>query len=169
MFFCTNKQCTNYTKPIQLANWNCLLCFMYIHICTNYTKWIQMLIESYEGCWCFLYIQKLFIVYFSNFTSATTSSSVLLSQLSKISEPVLLKKIQRWIYVIYLSSINLIYFSFNNYYIFLKCILWQNEVFKLRVRDSGNTIHFSFLRTQFFPSSQKITIPKHKKGKEFFL
>ena len=20
MFFCTNKQCTNYTKPIQLAN-----------------------------------------------------------------------------------------------------------------------------------------------------
>ena len=106
---------------------------------------------------------------FQIFTSATTSSSVLLSQLSKISEPVLLKKIQRWIYVIYLSSINLIYFSFNNYYIFLKCILWQNEVFELRVCDLGNTIHFSFLRTQFFPSSQKITIPKHtKKEKSFF-
>ena len=29
--FCTYKQWTNYTKPIKLANWNSLWCFLYIH------------------------------------------------------------------------------------------------------------------------------------------
>ena len=36
--------------------------------------------------------------------------------------------------------------------------------------DSGNSIHFSFFTTQFFPASLKMTIPKqYKKEKQFFL
>ena len=43
--------------------------------------------------------------------------------------------------------------------------------FELKYRDSGNTIHFSFLTTQFFLPSQKITITKHniKRKKNRFL
>ena len=38
--FCTNKQCTNFTKPIQIANWNGL-CMFFIH--TNNVQTIQNL------------------------------------------------------------------------------------------------------------------------------
>ena len=42
---------------------------------------------------------------------------------------------------------------------------------ELAYRDSGNTIHFSFFTTQFFPPSLLITIPKHniKRKNIFFL
>ena len=46
----------------------------------------------------------------------------------------------------------------------------NNSGFELTYRFSGNTIHFSFFRTQFFPRSLKITIPKHNiKRKNNFL
>ena len=35
--------------------------------------------------------------------------------------------------------------------------------YELKYRDLGNTIHFLFLMTQFFPHIQKITIPKYDK------
>ena len=38
--FCTYKRCTNYTKPIQLGNWNCLITF-FVH--TNNVQIIQNL------------------------------------------------------------------------------------------------------------------------------
>ena len=37
----------------------------------------------------------------------------------------------------------------------------SNTGFELTYRDSGNTIHFSFFTTQFFPPSLKVMIPKH--------
>ena len=62
--FCTYKQCTNYyTKPIKLANWNCLLLF-YVHknnVATSYTKPIQLgnrIIYAAADI-CFLYTKPL--------------------------------------------------------------------------------------------------------------
>ena len=85
--FCTYKQCTNNTKPIQLANWNSL----WNSQCTNYTykmytnvNWIMYATANV----CFLYIQKPYILYFSNFhiNNNTIFRSIL--QLCKISRPI---------------------------------------------------------------------------------
>ena len=43
MFFCTDKQCTNYTKSIELTNWNGQCMFLYIHT-------IYKLYKMYKTC-----------------------------------------------------------------------------------------------------------------------
>ena len=45
--FCTYKQCTNYTKPIQLPNWNSL-CMFFVY--TNNVQTIQNLYNWNSLC-----------------------------------------------------------------------------------------------------------------------
>ena len=113
--FCTYKQCTNCTKPIQVANWNGLcmffvhinnvqtirnlhnyltekifVCFLYYKQCTNYKKCVQMLIKSYM---LLLMYVLLFYVYKTSrlltlriFASITIPSSVLFCNFVKCQD-----------------------------------------------------------------------------------
>ena len=60
--FCSYKQCTNYAKPIQLANWNGL-CMFFVHTCN--VKTIQIVYKCKSNhiymrllMYVFLYIQR---------------------------------------------------------------------------------------------------------------
>ena len=65
---------------------------------------------------------------------------------------------------------NFIFFSLQDIKMSGKNINFNNKSFRkstfyktgfeLTYRDSGNTIHFSFFTIQFFPPTQKITMPK---------
>ena len=86
--------------------------------CSNYTKCIQMLIESYMLLMMYFFcMQNLYILYFLNLcVNDAIFHSVL--QLCKILGPIFLYwKIYIWIYIIDLFSINLIYFNYNICYI----------------------------------------------------
>ena len=56
--FCTNKQCTNFTKPIQIANWNGLCMFLYIQTMYKlYKIYTTTLLK--RSSLSFLYIQTM--------------------------------------------------------------------------------------------------------------
>ena len=66
LFVNTNNVQTRYTKPYTASSLKLPLYVFFTYTqCTNYTKCMQMLIEATDVC--FLYMQKLCILYFSNF------------------------------------------------------------------------------------------------------
>ena len=86
--------------------------------CTNYTKCMQMLITSYMATdVCFLYIQKLYILYFLNFRISNDAffHSIFASLQNFRTSFFIFKKIQQWICIKKVFIINLIYFNFINY------------------------------------------------------
>ena len=62
--FCTYYHCTNYKKPIQLANWNSF-CICFLYIATNNVQTIQNLYNKLTETTfvCFLYIQTMYKLY----------------------------------------------------------------------------------------------------------
>ena len=142
--FCTYKQCTNYTRPIPLKR----LCMFFVHRNNIKTKqnlyneltemaflsllYIQTMYKLYKintnlnwiiyaaADVCFLYIQKLYILYFSNFCINNETTPFYFATLWNFKTNLsTFKKVQRWIYIINLFSINLIYFRFNIYTFFI--------------------------------------------------
>ena len=88
--FCTYKQCTNYIKPIQPANWN-RFCMIFAH--THNVQTIQNVYKCQSNhiymqplMFVFLYIQKPYILYFWIFASTTIPSSVLLCNFVKFQD-----------------------------------------------------------------------------------
>ena len=73
---------------------------------------------------CFLYAQKPYILYFLNFQINNDAIFCSILQLCKISGPYffICRRVHRWIYIMNLFNINLVYFNFNIYY--LLCIYY---------------------------------------------
>ena len=130
------KQCTNYTKPIQLANWYNLCMFLYTQIMYKLYKiytnvnWIMHAAADVS----FLYIQNLYILYFSNFciNNDTLFHSIL--QLCKISKQIFsyskrftgeftLKIYLALIW--FISILILVTFFWSMFFLFIYFLFWQ--------------------------------------------
>ena len=113
--FCTNKRCINYTKPVQVANWNCI-CLFSVQTQTMYKLYkmhanVNRIICIYQ--YMFFNMQKLYILYFSNSPISSTNFHYIFPSLQNFRTSFFILKKCTDEFVLYL-----IYFNFNNHWIF---------------------------------------------------